>query len=153
VQPERPEQCYKLLRWCLDSGLLLRLSEGYLLVLGMDPAPFLARGPPGLEDLTNTVLLAMNGGQKLQGFVMSMWVLHLQTCSSSSNTCACTSSHAPASVAYATVCQAAEHVTTVWNTCSSSSSSRLFRLPVGCACARNPGHNQQEACSRLTLHV
>jgi hypothetical protein len=65
------EQCYQLVRWCVDSQLLCFLAEGCLLVLGMDPAPYLARGPPGMEELSNVVIMAMNGANHIQGVVLA----------------------------------------------------------------------------------
>jgi hypothetical protein len=71
LQLEDIEQCRMLAMWTTDSGLLCELARGVLLVLRMDAAPFLARGLLGVEELTNTVLMAMMGATNLQGFVLA----------------------------------------------------------------------------------
>jgi hypothetical protein len=60
-----------LVAWSVGSGLLCELAEGQLLVLRMDAAPFLARGAAGVEELTNTMVMAMTAANNLQGFVIA----------------------------------------------------------------------------------
>jgi hypothetical protein len=65
------DQCRMLVAWTTDSGLLCELAEGVLLVLRMDPAPFQARGFEGIEEFTNTVLMAITGASNVQWFVLA----------------------------------------------------------------------------------
>jgi hypothetical protein len=64
------EQCEVLARWCIDFDLMYHLAEAMVLVLGMDPASYLARGPEGAVQLTNTVLMAMGAANSLQGYAI-----------------------------------------------------------------------------------
>jgi hypothetical protein len=63
------ELCNMLIDRCVATGLLVGLAEVVLLVLGLDPAPFEAQGPRGVDQLTDAVVLAMQTVRSLQALV------------------------------------------------------------------------------------
>jgi hypothetical protein len=69
LQGPHLELCSTLIDRCVATGLLVGLSEVVLLVLGLDPAPFEAQGPHGVDQLTDAVVLAMQTVRSLQSLV------------------------------------------------------------------------------------
>jgi hypothetical protein len=55
----------------MSSLLLVELAEGVLLVMGMDPGPYQARGTEGMDQLTNIVIIVMMGANNLQQFMIT----------------------------------------------------------------------------------
>jgi hypothetical protein len=49
---------YKLIGWAIEKGLVCQLAQAALLVWGLDPAPYKARGSQGLQQLTQLVRMA-----------------------------------------------------------------------------------------------
>jgi hypothetical protein len=52
--------------WCSRSGLLSELADGALLVLGMNPNPWLQGGLQGFMDLMHAVVSATSVARRLQ---------------------------------------------------------------------------------------
>lgn len=58
-------RCYKLIDWAIEKGLVCQLAQASLLVWGLDPVPYTARGPQGLQQLTQLVRMATMLADKL----------------------------------------------------------------------------------------
>jgi hypothetical protein len=51
--------------WAIEKGLVCQLAQASLLVWGLDPAPYTARGPQGLQQLTQLVRMASIAADRL----------------------------------------------------------------------------------------
>jgi hypothetical protein len=60
----------KLLDEYIGGGVVTQLSQATLLVLGLDPAPWVARGPHGLKQLCEAVVMGLDVARKLQAVML-----------------------------------------------------------------------------------
>jgi hypothetical protein len=74
VQAQDKERSAKLMDWCISYGLLCMLAQGSLLVMGLDPAPWLARGSQGRAELAEGVVMATGAARRLQVLSLLRWV-------------------------------------------------------------------------------
>lgn len=74
VQGKDSEPCVKLTDWCMSTGLVTELAECALVLLSLDPAPYLANGRRLFSRLTAVVVITMNCTRELDSLVHSRCV-------------------------------------------------------------------------------
>lgn len=62
------------MEWCIQSGLVCELSEAAVVVLALDPGPWVARGRQGKLELEDWVTLAAATALHLQRLMSSRCV-------------------------------------------------------------------------------
>jgi hypothetical protein len=70
MKEEHVDQCRTLTKWCLKEGLWGVVLQGVTLVLGMDPAPWVARGPRGVDQLAKLVYEMEGAARKVQTMIV-----------------------------------------------------------------------------------